>query len=327
MSHDETHETAAWCIGEEEVGERLDKLLTLRFCEMYSRTYFQWLIENQLVLVNGNPVKKRIKPQVGDEVEVQFVALPELQLIPQPIPLSVLYEDKALLVIDKPTGLVVHPAPGHPSGTLVNALLHHCGEALEQEEGIRPGIVHRLDRETTGVLVAAKTLEAHRRLVASFSSRQVYKEYLAVCIGCPPEGDIHLPIGRHPRDRQRMAVVHTGRPAHSRLKVLAKRGEVSLVKVILFTGRTHQIRVHLSHHGTPILGDALYGNQRVNRERQVGRPLLHAWQLGFIHPLKGEAMHFTAPLPADLSQWVKSLDISLENAPRQTDVLEIEEIS
>ncbi len=237
----------------EEGGERLDKILAGRFRDIKSRTYFQYLIEEGRVWVNGESVKKREKLAEGDEVLIHFILTPEIGLCPEPIPLDIVYEDDALLAINKPAGMVVHPAVGNWTGTFVNALLHHC-QGLEQSEDLRPGIVHRLDKETTGLLIAAKTPLVQQRLIEQFSTRQVYKEYLAICLGNPGKQEIQAPIGRHPVNRKLMAVVPNGRPAISRCETVAHRGTLSLVKIVLLTGRTHQIRVHLKHVGMAVLG-------------------------------------------------------------------------
>lgn len=290
-------------IQENEAGERLDKILAHRFKDVWSRTYFQYLIDEHLVLLNGEPVKKRIKPQVGDEVEIQFAATPEIDLSPENIPLDILYEDEHLLAINKPAGMVVHPAPGNWSGTFVNALLFHCGNL--EIEGLRPGIVHRLDKETSGVLIAAKSLLVQQKLVEAFAARQVYKEYLAICVGNPGEGTIEEPIGRHPVHRKHMAVVQGGKKAITHFQTLATNGKLSVVKVILATGRTHQIRVHLKHHGTPILGDAIYGNPQVNKQYGAERQLLHAYRLQLKHPITGQVLEFEAPIPEDIAKKVQ----------------------
>jgi len=298
-------------VTEEEAGERLDKVLACRFKEVYSRTYFQYLIEEQLVLLNGEPVRKRIRPQVGDEIEVQFAALPEIKLIPEQIPLTIIYEDEDLLVVNKQAGLVVHPGPGNWTGTFVNGLLYHCGRLPDQYNTLRPGIVHRLDKETSGVLVAAKTLEMQQKLTQLFSSRQVYKEYLAICIGRPPDGEISAPIGRHPIHRKQMAVVPNGKQAVSRIKTLGWNEKLSVVKVVIATGRTHQIRVHLKYKGTPVLGDVLYGNISLNEYYQVGRQLLHASRLAFQH--RGKELQLYASPPDDMLRFVERVMPSKAN--------------
>lgn len=293
-------ETEVLVIAEEEAGERLDKILARRFQHVYSRTYFQYLIDEQLILLNGALVKKRIKPQVGDEIEIQFASTPEIQLTAEPISLAILYEDEYLLVINKPAGMVVHPAPGNWSGTFVNGLLYHCGQLAGQENSLRPGIVHRLDKETSGVLVAAKTLEMQQKLSALFASRQIYKEYWAICIGRPPDGEISTLIGRHPIHRKQMAVVPTGKQAVSFIKTLGWNDKLSFVQIVIATGRTHQIRVHLRHKGTPVLGDALYGNPSLNHYYNAQRQLLHAAIIKFQHPLTGQQLELMAPPPIDM---------------------------
>lgn len=299
-------------ITKEEQGERLDKILAERYRNVQSRTYFQKLIEDQLVLLNGIPVKKRARPQEGDEVEVQFLLVPEISLEPEDIPFAILYEDEHLIAINKPAGLVVHPAPGHWKGTFVNGLLFHCqkqGVALSSlDKTHRPGIVHRLDKDTTGVLVAAKTTQAHQKLVELFSTRQVHKEYLAICIGNPGRGTVDAPIARHPTDRKKMAIVpEGGRPAMSHYVTEALDKELSLVRIQLVTGRTHQARVHLKHLGCPVLGDPTYGSVRANERFRVLRQMLHAEVLKFAHPMTGTTLWLKAPPPPDLQQWIDRL--------------------
>ncbi len=305
-------------VTEDEVGERLDKILAKRFKEVYSRTYFQYLIDEELVLLNGLPVKKRVKPQVGDEIEVEFAATPEIQLTPEAIPLTIIYEDEHLIAINKPAGMVVHPAPGNWSGTFVNALLHHCGQLTSEEESLRPGIVHRLDKETSGVLVAAKSLDMQQKLTALFASRQVYKEYWAICLGHPPDGEINAPIGRHPIHRKQMAVVPTGKPALSFCKTIGWNEKLSVVQVIIATGRTHQIRVHLKYKGTPVLGDSVYGNTPINHYYSAQRQLLHAAIVKFKHPLTGENLELVASPPADMLRFMRK--ILSEEALKKLDV-------
>lgn len=281
---------------------RLDKLLVQSFPN-HSRTYFQYLIGSGLVLVNGAPVKKRETVDVGDEVEVCFELTPELSLAPEDIPLDILYEDDYLIAIHKPAGMVTHPAPGHPSGTFVNALLHHCKTLPVGNSGnnLRPGIVHRLDKDTSGVLIAAKTTECHQKLVELFSSRSITKHYIAICLGNPGDCTITEPIRRHPTKRQEMHVDPAGKPATSICRVLKTEGELSWVDVQLVTGRTHQIRVHLKHLGTPILGDPIYGRISANEKYGARRQLLHAKTLSLIHPITKAPLHLEAPLPPDFT--------------------------
>lgn len=285
----------------EDAGQRLDKLLSFRF-PLYSRTYFQNLIAKGCVLLDGLPAKKRIPVEEGDEVEVCFEPIPSLDLVPEPIPLEILYEDDFLLAIAKPAGMVVHPAPGHPKGTFANALLAHCeGKLPEGGNPLRPGIVHRLDKETSGVLIAAKTTLAHQRLVSLFAERKVEKTYLAICQGKPKNGVLSAPIGRSPLQRKEMAVLEGGKEAETEFQVLATASSLSLVLAKPKTGRTHQIRVHLKHLGAPILGDGVYGSSST---KGAPRMLLHAYRLFLPHPITGEPLQFTAPLPDDFKEWV-----------------------
>lgn len=300
-----TEESENIFVWENEVGKRLDVLLATRYEGKQSRTYFQSLIEMGNVLVNGQAVKKRYQPAFGDEIEIAFLATPELDLSPEAIPLSILYEDEHILIVDKPAGMVVHPVPGNWSGTFVNALLYHC-QGLPGVESIRPGIVHRLDKDTTGLLIAAKTIEAQQQLIRQFASRQVYKEYLAICHGKPKEGKIEAPIGRHPFKRKEMAVLENGRPAITQCRVLQSNGYLSLLSLILETGRTHQIRVHLKHLGTPVIGDSIYGNATVNQRYAAKRQLLHAHRLRFSHPISGQELAFEAAIPEDMIHLIKT---------------------
>lgn len=290
-------------IAEEEEGERLDKILASRYKEIQSRTYFQNLIEQNRVLLNGEPVKKRMKPRAGDEVQIQFLLTPEIDLEPENIPLNILYEDDDLLVVDKPAGMVVHPAPGNWKGTFVNALLYHCRHLQEgQEKTLRPGIVHRLDKDTSGLLVAAKNATAHQKLVELFAGRKITKEYLAICLGNPGKKEINAPIGRHPVDRKKMAIVEGAKPALSLCQTIKADQHLSLVKIQLMTGRTHQIRVHMKHVGTPILGDDTYGNSQANKKYGANRQLLHAYRLAFNHPITNKPLDFTVLPPTDMHQ-------------------------
>ncbi len=278
---------------------RLDRLLTQTF-PTHSRTYFQYLIDSGLVLVNGNPVKKRETVDIGDEIEVCFELTPELSLEAENIPLDILYEDDYLIAVNKPAGMVTHPAPGHPNGTFVNALLYHC-KTLPATENLRPGIVHRLDKDTSGVLIAAKTTQCHQKLVELFASRQMTKHYLAICLGNPGDRTIEAPIKRHHIRRQEMSIDPAGKPAISICRVLKTQGELSWVDVQLITGRTHQIRVHLKHIGTPILGDTVYGRAAPNEKYGAKRQLLHAKSLSLVHPMTGAPLSLEAPMPPEFN--------------------------
>ena len=289
-----------------EAGERLDKILATRFKEHYSRTYFQYLIENGLVFLNEIPQKKRIKVKEGDEIEIRFASLPEISISPENIPLTILYEDDHLLAINKPAGMVIHPAPGNWSGTFVNALLFHCS-TLNVSDNLRPGIVHRLDKETSGILLAAKSLEMQQKLIELFASRKIYKEYMAISIGNPQEGMISEPIGRHPVNRKQMAVIPNGKPAITHVHLIEKKGPLNLLKIVIATGRTHQIRVHLKFKGAPVLGDCTYGNPADNQKFGAKRQMLHAALLKFQHPITGQNLELKAPFPEDFLFFVEKL--------------------
>ncbi len=286
-------------VTEKEELKRLDKLLSDRY-DHKSRTYFQYLIENGYVLLNGKIVKKRTLPKKGDEIEVFFVLTPEISLEPENIPLDILYEDEHIIAVNKPSNMVVHPANGHSSHTFVNALLYHCKNLPAND--LRPGIVHRLDKGTTGVLLAAKTETAHRNLISIFSERRISKSYLAICISNPPNGRFSFPIGRDTHNRQMMAVKEGGKEAISEFTTLLTNGELSLVKADIFTGRTHQIRVHLKHLKAPVLGDLLYGSPSKAKAFGVSRPLLHAARVELPHPVTKKSLIIEAPLPEDFKK-------------------------
>lgn len=293
-------------VTEEEEGVRIDKLLSQKF-PAYSRTYFQTLIEQGCVLLNGDLVKKRVCPEEGDEIEICFQAVAAPSLLPEAIPLDILYEDEHILAVNKAPGMVVHPAVGNWSGTFVNALLFHCKDLAPSDDPVRPGIVHRLDKDTSGVLLAAKTLVAHQKLVEQFASRQVEKTYLAIACGRPPNGTIAAPIGRHPVHRKEMAVLSDGKEAISVIQTLAFNEQLSLVLIRPKTGRTHQIRVHMKHVHCPILGDPLYGSEKVNSAMKPERLLLHAYRLQFAHPVHGTQVFLSAPIPKDFKPWMLRL--------------------
>jgi 23S rRNA pseudouridine1911/1915/1917 synthase len=289
-------------LSEEETSLRLDKWLKNHYPE-YSRTYFQFLIEEGAVLVNGSIVKKKTTLSPGDEVEVCFLLTKEIDLKPEPIPLKVVFEDEHLLIVDKPVGMVVHPAPGHPSGTFVNAFLHHCKYLTVQADDIRPGIVHRLDKDTSGLLIAAKNAAAHRKLIEQFQGRSIEKTYLAICVGRPQETTIDAPIGRHPEKRKEMAINYDyGKEAITVLRPIKQGKELCLIELKPKTGRTHQLRVHMKHIGMPILGDPVYGSSSMNKKYEAPTQLLHAAALRFTHPITNEPLAFetAAPFEVDL---------------------------
>jgi 23S rRNA pseudouridine1911/1915/1917 synthase len=274
---------------------RLDVVVAEK-CSRLSRSRAQTLIESGHIKLNGQPVKPRHAVHAGDLVTVEEPAVVPTHLQPQAIPITFLFEDEFLAVINKPAGLVVHPGAGQTDGTLVNALLHHCTALSGIGGELRPGIVHRLDKETSGCLVIAKNDEIHHRLSRLFANREVEKIYLAICNGIFRQkiGDIREPIGRNPFHRKKMAVTDKGRSAHTQYKVVKEVNSNSVVLCRLLTGRTHQIRVHLLHLKHPILGDDLYG-----RRAFAGRLMLHAWRLGFQHPMTKNWMEFRAEVPQE----------------------------
>lgn len=297
-------------ISEEDIGQRLDKILKNHYPE-HSRTYFQYLIEEEFVLVNGALVKKQYRPAASDEIEISFQLTPEIDVKPEPISLDILYEDDHLLIINKPAGMVVHPAPGSPSGTFANALLHHCQQLNPAEfDSLRPGIVHRIDKDTTGVLIGVKTSAAHKKMIEKFSSRSVEKHYLAICCGVPKEGELSAPIKRHPIRRQEMTVSPEGKEAISRFKILERNHGLCLIDVQLITGRTHQIRVHLKHINCPLLGDPVYGSKSLNEKYKTERPMLHAHTVKFAHPITGVLLEITAPIPAGMKNFIEFMQRS-----------------
>lgn len=281
-------------------GQRLDQFLRRELPE-HSRAFLQKLIEQGHILVNGRAPKASYKVRAGDEVTLEIPPPRPLETRAEDIPLDVLFEDDDLIVVNKPAGLVVHPAAGNYEHTLVNALLHHCRGRLAGIGGVeRPGIVHRLDKGTSGCIVVAKTDVAHQALIAQFKSRAVKKIYRAICWGEfeRPSGRIETVIGRSGRDRKKMSArVARGRPAVTDYRVLKQFAEFASVELHIHTGRTHQIRVHMAHIGHPVVGDATYGRKS---EIPVARPLLHAYKLGFTHPRTQRLVEFTAPVPDDM---------------------------
>lgn len=292
----------------EESGERIDALLA-RLVPELTRSAAQRLLEEGLVTLGGVPVKKNRRTEPG---EVYAALLPEPELPepePQDIPLDIVYEDADVVVVNKPRGMVVHPAPGHPDGTLVNALLWHCGDSLSGVGGERrPGIVHRIDKDTSGLIIAAKNDYAHLALSAQLADRSLSRVYEAVARGEFREesGTVDAPIGRHPTERKRMAVTERGsRPAVTHWEVLARYRGWTHIRCRLETGRTHQIRVHMAYIGHPLLGDMVYGAKKP--ERGLEGQCLHARELKFLHPRTGEAIHLSTELPEYFQQVLASL--------------------
>ena len=324
-------------VPEEDTAQRLDRFLAARLPEV-SRSRLQSLIAEGRVRVNGaTTTRASRKVTAGEVVELELPPPKPLELTPEDIPLDIVFEDEHLIVLNKPAGLVVHPAAGHESGTLVNALLHHVEKTGGRLSGIggveRPGIVHRLDKDTSGLLVIAKTEKAHKHLSEQFATHgrdgRLHRAYLALAWGAPrlPTGSIDAPIGRHPKDRTRMAVRHhdeSARQAITHYEVLetfpadAERPAASLLRCTLETGRTHQIRVHLAHIGHPVMGDPLYARTHAASANRLSpdartaldklnRQALHAAELGFVHPVSGEHLHFSTPPPGDFQRLLDAL--------------------
>jgi 23S rRNA pseudouridine1911/1915/1917 synthase len=303
-------------IGPEHAGTRLDIYLASQF-EGWSRARLQRLIENEDVLVNGKVAKPSYKLRERDEIEVDLIVPPADVFTPENIPLEIVYEDETLVVVNKPAGLVVHPAAGTPSGTLANALAYHFQQLPGRE--VRPGIVHRLDRDTSGLLVVAKTEAALENLSDQFRDRTVFKSYVALVHGrmAADSGKIDQPLARDRSNRTRMAVVRGGRNALTLYRVRQRFDRFTLLDVELKTGRTHQIRVHLAWLKHPVVADETYGGGRDNtikdpqlraRVRNLKRHFLHAEKLGFMHPVKREWMKFGAPLPVELYELLTALE-------------------
>ncbi len=286
---------------------RLDKYIADN-AEDISRSFAAKLCEDGRVSVNGKTADKKLKLKGGELIELDVPEPQTVEVKPEDIPLDIVYEDDDVIVINKPQGMCVHPAPGNEDGTLVNALMYHCGESLSAINGvIRPGIVHRIDKETSGLLVAAKNNEAHLNLSAQLKERKALRKYNALVNGNIKEdsGTINKPIARHPQDRKKMAVVYGGREAVTHFNVLERYGRYTLVECILETGRTHQIRVHMASIGHSIVGDKVYG---IKKERfSLQGQLLHARTIGFVHPRTGELMEFTSELPEHFENVLKVL--------------------
>ena len=307
-------------VSTEDNGKRLDQFAAP--ASDLTRSALTRLIENGAVTVNGKTVVKNYRVKEGDRIQIDLPAPEPCEAIPQNIPLDIIYEDEALIVINKPVGMVVHPAAGNPDGTLVNALLYHCQGSLSGIGGVvRPGIVHRIDKDTSGLLVVAKNDDTHLALSEQLKDHRISRTYYAVAIGNFREdsGTVDAPIGRHPVDRKRMAVIRNNdihsRPAVTHWRVLA-RGEAegqcfTLLRCELETGRTHQIRVHMASIGHPLLGDPVYGGANTRFEAKhkamIQGQCLHAKELTFLHPGKQEQVRFSSPLPQNLEQIIKCL--------------------
>ncbi len=310
--------TRTLIVDRENEGVRLDAFLASQI-EGWSRARLQHLIADEEVLVNGKPVKSSYKLNANDEIEVELVASLTTSFAPENIPLNIVFEDDALIVVNKPAGLVVHPAAGIQTGTLANALAYHFEKLSRKAGATRPGVVHRLDKDTSGLLAVAKTEIAHEHLADQFRERKVFKSYLALVHGVLERetGRIEEPLARDPRNRTRMAIVRGGRGALSLYKVRRRFDRFTLLDVEIKTGRTHQIRVHLASLKHPVVGDEVYGggrdktvrDPRVRVEiRKLARHFLHAAELGLRHPISGEQLRFQAPLPAELQHLLDLLE-------------------
>jgi len=305
-------------VGDQEAGSRIDSYLASKL-EGISRSRIQRSIEDQEILVNELPVKPGYKLRGGDKIEVEIAPPPPVDIVPEPIPLHIVYEDDDLIVVDKPAGLVVHPGAGNWSGTLSNALVYHFDQLSGVAGRIRPGIVHRIDKDTSGLLVVAKNDQAHERLSDEFQARRVSKAYVALVYGSTePRGDIDARIGRNPSNRTRMAVVKAprGRTAHTSYEVTERFKDFTLLRVQIATGRTHQIRVHLALIGRPVAGDETYAAGREKNIKDpdirravigLGRHFLHSSDLAFRHPTSGEEMKFHSDLPPELASFLSGL--------------------
>lgn len=296
-------------VNEENVGKRIDSFITM-VQEDISRSMVQKLIEQKNIKVNGKETKHSYKLKLNDEIEIFVPEAKEINLKAQDIPLNVIYEDNDIIVINKPKGMVVHPANGNPDGTLVNAVMNKCKDSLSGIGGeIRPGIVHRLDKDTSGAIIVAKNDKAHIALSEQLKNHEVKKTYLALVRGIIKENEatINMPIARSKKDRKKMDVDKDGKEAITHFKVLGRyKNKYTLLQINLETGRTHQIRVHLSHIGYPIIGDEVYSNGK--NEWNVSGQCLHAWKLEFIHPITGKKISLEAEIPEYLKNIIKELE-------------------
>lgn len=303
-------EERVFYVTEEEEAERIDKYIA-SISEDFSRSFIQKLVKEQAVLVNGKPVKASFVVSDGDRIVLRVPELTVPEALPEDIPLDILYEDKQVIVVNKPKGMVVHPAAGHYSGTLVNALLYHCKDELSGINGVmRPGIVHRIDMDTTGALVVCKTDEAHNILAAQLKEHSITRKYRAIVHGNlkEDEGTIDAPLGRHPAERKKMAIVQNGKRAVTHYRVLERLKGYTYIECQLETGRTHQIRVHMASKGHPLLGDAVYGPAKCPVAGLYGQTL-HAMILGFEHPAGTGYMEFQAPLPEYFKELLKKYQL------------------
>ncbi|MDN5708375.1 MAG: RluA family pseudouridine synthase [Planococcus sp. (in: firmicutes)] len=292
-------------ITEEQKGERIDKVISA-VDEEWSRSQISNWVKDGHIKVNGETVKPNYKVRLEDEILITPPLLEELDAEPENLDLDIVYEDEDVLVVNKPKGMVVHPAPGHASGTLVNGLMYHCTDLSGINGIVRPGIVHRIDKDTSGLLMVAKNDLAHTSLVDQLVEKSVTRKYLALVHGhiAHDKGTIEAPIARDPKERQKMAVVDKGKHAVTHFTVLERFGDFTLVECRLETGRTHQIRVHMRYIGFPLVGDPKYGPRKT---MDVGGQALHAGVIGFIHPRTKEYLEFSAPLPTEFEELLETL--------------------
>lgn len=295
-------------VAPEDAGVRIDRYLSDQ-CQDISRSYLQKLLKEQSVLVEEKPVKSNYKVNTGDRISLTLPEIREPEIVPEDIPLDIVYEDKDIILINKPKGMVVHPAAGHYSGTLVNGLMSHCRSELSGINGVmRPGIVHRIDMDTTGVLIVCKNDMAHNSISEQLKDHSITRRYAAIVHGVikDDEGTINAPIGRHPIDRKKMSINEkNGRDAITHYRVLERFRQYTYIECQLETGRTHQIRVHMASTGHPLLGDSVYGPAKC--PFRLNGQTLHAGVLGIIHPRTGEYMEFTAPLPDYFEELLRKL--------------------
>ncbi|MCM3495536.1 RluA family pseudouridine synthase [Paenibacillus lactis] len=301
-SDEQEQDVQEWIVDAESAKTRIDKYITDGLAEDVSRSQVQLWIADGHVLVNDSPVKANYKVSQGDRIALTIPAPSVVEIVPEDIPLDIAYEDRDVIVVNKPRGMVVHPAPGHVSGTLVNALMHHCKDLSGINGELRPGIVHRIDKDTTGLIMAAKNDKAHASLAAQLKEHSVNRRYLALVHGniSHDQGTIDAPIGRDPQDRKMYTVTdRNSKHAVTHFTVVERFGDYSLLELKLATGRTHQIRVHMKYIGHPLVGDPVYGK---SKGIKLNGQALHAAVLGFVHPASGQYLEFSAPMPEDMEE-------------------------
>lgn len=301
-SDEQEQDIQEWIVDADSAKTRIDKYITEGLDEDVSRSQVQLWIADGHVLVNDSPVKANYKVNQGDRIALTIPAPSVVEIVPEDIALDIAYEDRDVIVVNKPRGMVVHPAPGHVSGTLVNALMHHCKDLSGINGELRPGIVHRIDKDTTGLIMAAKNDKAHASLAAQLKEHSVNRRYLALVHGniSHDQGTIDAPIGRDPQDRKMYTVTdRNSKHAVTHFTVVERFGDYSLLELKLETGRTHQIRVHMKYIGHPLVGDPVYGK---SKGIKLNGQALHAAVLGFVHPASGQYLEFSAPMPEDMEE-------------------------